>query len=210
MPPKKNKTIAELKEECKKKGIKGYSGKKKDDLIKLCSRSSKKGSSKKGSSKKGSSKKGSSKKKSSNKDMTVAELKEECKKKGIKGYSGKTKSELIKLLSSKKKGSSSKKKSSSSKKSSKKSSKNSSSKKIYNISKNGKKMLSSATHDYDTKGKSGGVLELTKKINKEIRKDLKEGILAGVPVSWLKYECKRKGITGYHSKNKAQLIEMCT
>ncbi len=104
MPPKKDKTVAELREECKKKGITGYSGKTKDELIKLCSRSKKK------ASKKGSS---TSNKK---KDKTVAELKEECKKKGITGYSGKKKDELIKLCSKATSGSKGKKKSSSKKK----------------------------------------------------------------------------------------------
>ncbi len=118
MPPKKNKTVAELKEECKKKGITGYSGKTKDELIKLCSRATS------GSKKKASSKKKVSSKKY--KDKTVAELKEECKKKGIAGYSGKTKDKLIKMCSkatsgsgkkeSSKKGSSSKNGSSSKKK----------------------------------------------------------------------------------------------
>src|SRR5579872_4034028 len=58
-------TIAELKEECKRKGISGYSKKTKAELEKLCGgKSPKKTSPKKPSSKKTSPKKPSSKKSS--------------------------------------------------------------------------------------------------------------------------------------------------
>lgn len=69
----KNYTIKELKAECKKKGIKGYSKLKKSELILHCSVSD-----------------------ARKKNITVKELRQQCKKLKIKGYSKWKKAELMK------------------------------------------------------------------------------------------------------------------
>ena len=72
----KTKTKDELIELCKEKGLKGYSGKKKDDLIKLLD----------------------NKKSTSIELLTKDKLIELCKERSINRYSGKKKDELIVLL----------------------------------------------------------------------------------------------------------------
>lgn len=80
-------TVAELREECKRLGIKGYSNKVKAELEKFCVEKNKN---------KSFNSKSKSKSKSKG-DKTRAELIEDCKKFNIRGYSGKTKAELEEL-----------------------------------------------------------------------------------------------------------------
>ena len=74
-------TVPQLKAECKKKGIKGYSGKKKAELILYCSVTDEISSAPKGKKPV---------------KITVKELKKMCKKLKIKGYSKWRKAELLK------------------------------------------------------------------------------------------------------------------
>ena len=85
---KKGKTVAQLRAECKRLGIKGYSGLRKAELKKKCTA-------------KKASKKAAAKAKPK-KDKTVAQLRAECKRLGIKGYSGLRKAELKKKCAAKK------------------------------------------------------------------------------------------------------------
>ncbi len=78
-------TVVELRKLCKQKGIKGYSGLKKADLIKKCR--AKVAKERKRSGKPSKKIDGS---------LTVKQLKDLCRSKGIKGYSGLKKAELIK------------------------------------------------------------------------------------------------------------------
>lgn len=89
-------TVVQLREECKRLGIKGYSTKLKAELEKLCVEKNKKKSPNKSKSKSKSKSpdKSRPKKSKSKGDKTKAQLIEDCKKYNIRGYSGKTKSEL--------------------------------------------------------------------------------------------------------------------
>jgi hypothetical protein len=80
-------TVKQLKAECKKKGIKGYSGKKKAELILYCSVTDEISSAPKGKKPV---------------KITVKELKKMCKKLKIKGYSKWRKAELLKKCGPKK------------------------------------------------------------------------------------------------------------
>ena len=76
-------TVKELKEQCKRQGVGGYSRLNKSDLEQLCA-----------------GKKQPRAK--SIKRTTVKELKKQCKRKGIEGYSRLTKADLEKLCAGKK------------------------------------------------------------------------------------------------------------
>ena len=86
-------SVADLKKECKKKGIKGYSGWKKAELVKNCLNTGKTPKAKTPTPK--------PKTPAQAKKMSVAELKKLCKQKGVKGYSKMNKSQLEKACLSK-------------------------------------------------------------------------------------------------------------
>ncbi|KAJ3070005.1 hypothetical protein HDU98_006936 [Podochytrium sp. JEL0797] len=83
-------TVAELREECKTRGITGYSKLNKAGLIALLSE---------GNEDATGDSKGKGKQVETIADLTVIELREECKTRGITGYSKLKKSELTALLS---------------------------------------------------------------------------------------------------------------